>query len=88
MRKRFCLPGLAWQSPISCHNFKIRTVNRSKPNRVGDNAWPALGNSMENAVITNLMFGGVLDAFPKLRLERGGTQVPHFMEGLAAMYSG
>ena len=54
--------------------------------------WSALGNSMENSVtIANLMFGGVLDAFPKLRfcfLEGGGTQVPHLMEGLAAVYSG
>jgi predicted TIM-barrel fold metal-dependent hydrolase len=47
---------------------------------------------MENSVmIANLMFGGVLDAFPKLRfcfMEGGGTQVPHLMEGLAAVYSG
>jgi aminocarboxymuconate-semialdehyde decarboxylase len=47
---------------------------------------------MENSItIANLMFGGVLDAFPKLRfcfLEGGGTQVPHLMEGLAAVYSG
>jgi len=54
--------------------------------------WSALGNSMENSItIANLMFGGVLDAFPKLRfcfLEGGGTQVPHLMEGLAAVYSG
>lgn len=53
--------------------------------------WSALGNSMENSVmIANLMFGGVLDAFPKLRfcfMEGGGTQVPHLMEGLAAVYS-
>ena len=54
--------------------------------------WSALGNSMENSItIANLMFGGVLDAFPKLSfcfLEGGGTQVPHLMEGLAAVYSG
>ncbi|MGH7823829.1 MAG: amidohydrolase family protein [Candidatus Binatia bacterium] len=54
--------------------------------------WSALGNSMENSItIANLMFGGVLDAFPNLRfcfLEGGGTQVPHLMEGLAAVYSG
>src|SRR5262245_37639575 len=54
--------------------------------------WSALGNSMENSItIANLMFGGVLDAFPKLRfcfLEGGGSQVPHLMEGLAAVYSG
>jgi len=54
--------------------------------------WSALGNSMENSVmIANLMFGGVLDAFPKLLfcfMEGGGTQVPHLMEGLAAVYSG
>jgi aminocarboxymuconate-semialdehyde decarboxylase len=54
--------------------------------------WSALGNSMENSItLANLMFGGVLDAFPKLRfcfLEGGGTQVPHLMEGLAAVHSG
>jgi aminocarboxymuconate-semialdehyde decarboxylase len=54
--------------------------------------WSALGNSMENSVmIANLMFAGVLDAFPKLRfcfMEGGGTQVPHLMEGLAAVASG
>jgi aminocarboxymuconate-semialdehyde decarboxylase len=54
--------------------------------------WSALGNSMENSItIANLMFGGVLDAFPKIRfcfLEGGGTQVPHLMEGLAAVHSG
>lgn len=54
--------------------------------------WSALGNSMENSItIANLMFGGVLDAFPNLSfcfLEGGGTQVPHLMEGLAAVYSG
>ncbi|HZA55851.1 MAG TPA: amidohydrolase family protein [Candidatus Udaeobacter sp.] len=54
--------------------------------------WSALGNSMENSLtIANLMFGGVLDAFPKLRfcfMEGGGTQVPHLMEGLAAIRSG
>jgi aminocarboxymuconate-semialdehyde decarboxylase len=54
--------------------------------------WSALGNSMENSItIANLMFGGVLDAFPNLRfcfLEGGGTQVPHLMEGLAAVSSG
>lgn len=54
--------------------------------------WSALGNSMENSLsIANLMFGGVLDAFPKLRfcfMEGGGTQVPHLMESLAAVHSG
>src|ERR687891_7336 len=54
--------------------------------------WSALGNSMENSLtIANLMFGGVLDAFPKLRfcfMEGGETQVPHLMEGLAAIRSG
>ena len=54
--------------------------------------WSALGNSMENSItIANLMFGGVLDRFPRLRfcfLEGGGTQVPHLMESLAAVYSG
>jgi aminocarboxymuconate-semialdehyde decarboxylase len=53
--------------------------------------WSALGNSMENSLtIANLMFGGVLDTFPKLRfcfMEGGGTQVPHLMEGLAAVHS-
>jgi aminocarboxymuconate-semialdehyde decarboxylase len=54
--------------------------------------WSALGNSMENSLtLANLMFGGVLDAFPKLRfcfMEGGGTQVPHLMEALAAVHSG
>jgi hypothetical protein len=37
-----------------------------------------------------LEISGVLDAFPKLRfcfMEGGGTEVPHLMEGLAAVYS-
>lgn len=37
------------------------------------------------------MFGGVLDAFPRLRfcfLEGGGTQVPHLLDGLAVIHSG
>jgi aminocarboxymuconate-semialdehyde decarboxylase len=54
--------------------------------------WSALGNAFENSLaLANLMFGGVLDAFPKLRfcfMEGGGTQVPHLMESLAAVYAG
>jgi aminocarboxymuconate-semialdehyde decarboxylase len=54
--------------------------------------WSALGNAFENSLaLANLMFGGVLDAFPKLRfcfMEGGGTQVPHLMESLAAVYQG
>src|SRR5207247_2650151 len=54
--------------------------------------WSALGNAIENSLaLANLMFGGVLDAFPKLRfcfMEGGGTQVPHLMESLAAVYEG
>ncbi len=54
--------------------------------------WSTLGNSMENSItIANRMFGGVLDAFPKLNfcfLECGGTQIPHLTEGLVAVYSG
>jgi aminocarboxymuconate-semialdehyde decarboxylase len=54
--------------------------------------WSALGNAMENSIaLANLMFGGVLDAFPRLRfcfMEGGGTQVPHLMESLAAVYQG
>lgn len=48
--------------------------------------WSALGNAIENSLaLANLMFGGVLDAFPKLRfcfMEGGSTQVPHLLEGL------
>jgi aminocarboxymuconate-semialdehyde decarboxylase len=54
--------------------------------------WSALGNAIENSLaLANLMFGGVLDAFPKLRfcfMEGGGTQVPHLMESLYAVYQG
>ncbi len=54
--------------------------------------WSALGNAIENSLaLANLMFGGVLDAFPKLRfcfMEGGGTQVPHLMESLFAVYQG
>lgn len=54
--------------------------------------WSALGNAIENSLaLANLMFGGVLDAFPRLRfcfMEGGGTQVPHFMESLNAVYQG
>ena len=52
--------------------------------------WSAMGNPMENSIaLANLMFGGVLDAFPKLRfcfMEGGGTQVPHLMDSLAVVY--
>jgi aminocarboxymuconate-semialdehyde decarboxylase len=54
--------------------------------------WSALGNAIENSLaLANLMFGGVLDAFPKLRfcfMEGGSTQVPHLLEGLDAVYQG
>lgn len=54
--------------------------------------WSAMGNPIENSIaLANLMFGGVLDAFPKLRfcfMEGGGTQVPHLMDSLAAVYQG
>jgi aminocarboxymuconate-semialdehyde decarboxylase len=54
--------------------------------------WSALGNCYENTLaLANLMFGGVLDAFPKLRfcfMEGGGTQVPHLMDSLFAVYQG
>ncbi|HEY2990537.1 MAG TPA: amidohydrolase family protein [Candidatus Binatia bacterium] len=54
--------------------------------------WSALGNPIENSIaLANLMFGGVLDAFPGLRfcfMEGGGTQVPHLMESLSAVYQG
>lgn len=54
--------------------------------------WSALGNAIENSLaLANLMFGGVFDAFPKLRfcfMEGGGTQVPHLMESLEAVYQG
>ena len=46
--------------------------------------WSAMGNPIENSIaLANLMFGGVLDAFPTLRfcfMEGGGTQVPHLMD--------
>jgi len=41
--------------------------------------------------LANLMFGGVLDAFPTLRfcfLEGGGTQVPHLLDGLSVIHEG
>jgi aminocarboxymuconate-semialdehyde decarboxylase len=54
--------------------------------------WSALGHPMANSLaIANLMFGGVLDAFPKLRfcfLEGGGTQVPHLLDGLTIIWEG
>lgn len=54
--------------------------------------WSALGHPMANSLaLANLMFGGVLDAFPKLRfcfLEGGGTQVPHLLDGLTVIYEG
>lgn len=54
--------------------------------------WSAMGNPIENSIaLANLMFGGVLDAFPRLRfcfMEGGGTQVPHLMESLSAVYQG
>jgi aminocarboxymuconate-semialdehyde decarboxylase len=54
--------------------------------------WSAMGNPIENSIaLANLMFGGVLDAFPKLRfcfMEGGGTQVPHLMDSLTAVYQG
>jgi aminocarboxymuconate-semialdehyde decarboxylase len=52
--------------------------------------WSALGHPMSNSLaLANLMFGGVLDAFPKLRLcflEGSGTQVAHVLDGLGAIY--
>lgn len=54
--------------------------------------WSAMGNAMENSIaLANLMFGGVLDTFPTLRfcfMEGGGTQVPHLMDSLFAVYQG
>ncbi|MGH7772219.1 MAG: amidohydrolase family protein [Candidatus Binatia bacterium] len=54
--------------------------------------WSAMGNAIENSIaLANLMFGGVLDAFPKLSfcfMEGGGTQVPHLMDSLLAVYQG
>lgn len=54
--------------------------------------WSALGNAYENTLaLANLMFGGVLDAFPRLRfcfMEGGGTQIPHLMDSLFAVYQG
>jgi predicted TIM-barrel fold metal-dependent hydrolase len=51
-----------------------------------------MGNAMENSLaLANLMFGGVLGAFPKLPfcfLEGGATQVPHLLESLEAVYQG
>jgi aminocarboxymuconate-semialdehyde decarboxylase len=52
--------------------------------------WSALGHPMAiSLAVANLMFGGVLDAFPKLRfcfLEAGGTQLPHLLESLTVVY--
>jgi len=54
--------------------------------------WSALGHPAANSLaVANLMFGGVLDAFPELRfcfLEGGGTQVPHLLDGLSIIYEG
>jgi aminocarboxymuconate-semialdehyde decarboxylase len=54
--------------------------------------WSALGHPAANSLaVANLMFGGVLDAFPNLRfcfLEGGGTQVPHLLDGLAVISEG
>lgn len=54
--------------------------------------WSAMGHPMANSLaLANLMFGGVLDAFPKLRfcfLEGGGTQVPHVLDGLKVIHEG
>lgn len=54
--------------------------------------WSAMGHPMANSLaLANLMFGGVLDAFPELRfcfLEGGGTQVPHLLDGLRIIYEG
>ena len=54
--------------------------------------WSAMGHPMANSLaLANLMFGGVLDAFPALRfcfLEGGGTQVPHLLDGLWIIYEG
>jgi aminocarboxymuconate-semialdehyde decarboxylase len=54
--------------------------------------WSALGHPAANSLaVANLMFGGVLDAFPNLRfcfLEGGGTQVPHLLDGLSVIYAG
>jgi aminocarboxymuconate-semialdehyde decarboxylase len=51
-----------------------------------------MGNPIENSIaLANLMFGGVLDTFPNLRfcfMEGGGTQVPHLMDSLYAVYQG
>lgn len=58
----------------------------------GYGLWSALGHSMAvSLAVANLMFGGVLDAFPKLRfcfLEAGGTQVPHLIDGLTIVHQG
>lgn len=52
--------------------------------------WSALGHPMAvSLAVANLVFGGVLDAFPRLRfcfLEAGGTQVPHLIDGLTIIY--
>ena len=54
--------------------------------------WSAMGHPMANSLaLANLMFGGVLDAFPTLRfcfLEGGGTQVPHLLDGLSVIREG
>jgi aminocarboxymuconate-semialdehyde decarboxylase len=58
----------------------------------GYGLWSALGNVMENSLtFAEMLFGGVLDAFPALRLcfmEGGGTQVPHLIDSLDAVYQG
>jgi aminocarboxymuconate-semialdehyde decarboxylase len=54
--------------------------------------WSALGHPTANSLaLANLMFGGVLDAFPGLRfcfLEGGGTHVPHLLDGLSVIAEG
>jgi aminocarboxymuconate-semialdehyde decarboxylase len=54
--------------------------------------WSALGHPTANSLsLANLLFGGVLDAFPRLRfcfLEGGGTHVPHLMDGLSVIAEG
>lgn len=58
----------------------------------GYGLWSALGNPMEASLtFAELVFGGVLDAFPNLRIclmEGGGTQVPHLLDSLDAVYQG
>jgi aminocarboxymuconate-semialdehyde decarboxylase len=54
--------------------------------------WSAMGNPIEDSIaLANLMFGGVLDTFSNLRfcfMEGGGTQIPHLMDSLYAVYQG